>query len=321
MSKHRLFFSLAAGALAAIAPACVSAPPPDVSLDSIEASSLEASSLEDCTQTKDLSRAIAGCTEAIDARPKDAKLRVNRGFAHFLSGDLDRALIDYNEAIRLDANGPDAFARRGVVFRFRGEDDRAIADFTQAIALGAADPGVFVDRGTSHLAKGDNAKAIADYTVAIARDAEKTFMGQLALVLRGLAALYSDAPDRAQADFQRAVTLNPKEPFFALFLHLAERRTGSPASLPAAAPSLDMTKWPAPAIRMFLGEGPPDDVLAVRAGPVTICEAIYFTAEYMLLENRKDEAIRLYRKAVADCPVHILEGVAAGAALRSLGAG
>ncbi len=156
-------------------------------------------------------------------------------------------------------------------------------------------------------------------SIAIERDAGKTFYGQLAYVVRGLASLYSGAPDKAQADLKRAVELNPKEPFFALFLHLAERRTGSASSLASSVSNLDMTRWPAPVIRMFLHEGTPGDVLVVKGGPVTICEAVYFTAEFMQLESRKDEALSLYRRAVSDCPRHILEGVTARAALRSLG--
>jgi tetratricopeptide (TPR) repeat protein len=244
---------------------------------------------------------------------------VNRGFAHFLKKSYDPALSDFNDAIRLAPKSPDAFARRGIVHRFKGDEDRAIADFTTAIGLGYSDPNVFIDRGSAFLAKGRSAEADADFTAAIERDGDKTFAGQLGYVLRGIASLYSNAPDKAQADFGRAVELNPKEPFFAMWLHIAQRRAGSASTLAEAAGRLDMTKWPAPAVRMFLGQDAPDDVLAVNGGEVTICEADYFVAEFLVLENRKDEAVRLYRKAQGDCPSYILERVAAGAALRSLG--
>jgi tetratricopeptide (TPR) repeat protein len=310
--KQRHFRSaLAACAFSTLLSACSETPSP------IPPPSPEA--LADCNQSRDLDRAIAGCSAAIEAGSKDAQLRVNRGFSYFRKADYDRSLADYNEAIRLNPKEPAAFQRRGLTFRARGEDDRAIADFTQAINLGSTDLNVFIDRGMAHFTKGENAQAIADYTTAIERDADKTFVGQLAHVVRGLAFLYSGAPDKAQADLRRAVELNPKEPFFALFLHLAERRMGSAGSLAAATPNLDMTKWPAPVIRMFLGEGTPEAVLAVKGGEVTVCEVDYFVAEFMLLEGKKEEALRLYTKAQTDCPRYILEGVASRAALRSLG--
>jgi tetratricopeptide (TPR) repeat protein len=303
-------FTSALAALALLT-ACSAAPAP------IPAPSPE--SLADCKQTKDLARAITGCSAAIDAGSKDAQLRVNRGFAYFLNADYDRSLADYNDAIRLNPKDPAAFQRRGLTLRAKGEDDRAIADLTHALGLGSTDLNVFIDRGMAHFTKGEYPPAIADYTIAIERDADKTFAGQLAYVARGLAWIYSGAPDKAQADLKRAVELNPKEPFFALFLHIAERREGSSTSLASAAASLDMVKWPAPAIRMFLSEGAPEAVLAVKGGEVTTCEADYFVAEFMLLHSNKDEAIRLFRKAQTDCPRYILERVAAGAALRSLG--
>jgi lipoprotein NlpI len=190
---------------------------------------------------------------------------------------------------------------------------------THALSLGSTDLNVFIDRGMAHFTKGENAQAIADYTTAIDRDGGKTFVGQLGLVARGLALIYSGAPDKAQADLKRAVELNPKEPFFALFLHIAEVRTHAVQSLPAAVPGLDMTKWPAPAIRIFLGQGTPEEVLAVKGGEVTTCEANYLVGQFMLFQGKQEEAIRLFRKAQTDCPRYILERVAAGAALRSLG--
>jgi tetratricopeptide (TPR) repeat protein len=309
VSNRQLLLVLATCALAAgSAPAAFAQTP-----------SMPSNSLEDCRQTRDLDRAIAGCSEAIDSGSRDTQILVNRGFTYFLKKDYDQALADYEEAIRLDPKGSNAFARRGLLFRAKGEDDRAIADFTQALNLNSSDLSIYIDRGTAHLAKGDSVQAITDYTTVIERDAGKTFFGQLAYVVRGIAWLYSNAPDKAQLDLKRAVDLNPKEPFFALFLHLAERWTGSANSLASAVGNFDMTKWPAPAIRMFLGEGTPEAVLAVKGGEVTICEADYFAAEFMMFENRREEALRLYTKALSDCPRYILEGVAAGAALRSLG--
>lgn len=273
---------------------------------------------EECQQLKKLDVAIAACSDLIGAGSKDARVFINRGFAHFLRNEIDEAAPDLEEAVRLDPESAEAAARLGLVFHARGDEDGAIANATRALELGSRDISVYTDRGMARLAKGENRQAIADFTKVIDQDAGRTFVGQVALVVRGLAKLYSEDPGGAQVDLRLAYELNPKDPFFLMFLHIAEVGTGSPSSLAAAASRFDAAKWPGQAIRMFLHEATPEEVLAVKGGPVTICEADYLAGEFMRLEGKKDEAIRILRKADMDCPHHVLEGVAGRAALRSL---
>jgi tetratricopeptide (TPR) repeat protein len=60
---------------------------------------------DECTQTGDRDRSIAGCTRVIQRGDETAQIRAlaynNRGVAYAL-GDPDRAIADYTEAIRLD---------------------------------------------------------------------------------------------------------------------------------------------------------------------------------------------------------------------------
>ena len=82
-----------------------------------------------------------------------------------------------------------------------------------------------------------------------------------------------------------------------------------------------MGAWPAPVVRLFLGEATPAAVLSAadHADPIKkkgqVCEANFFSAEYALLQNKKDEALRLFRLAASDCPPIFLEARAAKAAL------
>src|SRR5262245_5893226 len=46
-----------------------------------------------------------------------------------------------------------------------------------------------------------------------------------------------------------------------------------------------------------------------------VCEANFFVAEYALLQNKKDEALRLYQLAASHCPPTFIEAGAAKAAL------
>jgi hypothetical protein len=82
-----------------------------------------------------------------------------------------------------------------------------------------------------------------------------------------------------------------------------------------------MNAWPAPVVRLFLGEATLAAVLSAgnHADPIKkkgqVCEANFFSAEYALLQNKKDEALRLYKLAASDCPPTLIEAKAAKAPL------
>lgn len=86
-----------------------------------------------------------------------------------------------------------------------------------------------------------------------------------------------------------------------------------------------MTQWPAPVVRMLLGEQTPEAVLAAAENPHEtirngqVCEANFYAAEFQRLQRRDDEALRLYRLALGGCPRHFIEYLATISALRSTG--
>jgi lipoprotein NlpI len=273
---------------------------------------------DDCRQTRDLDRAIAACSEAIRAGPGDSQTLVRRGFAHFLKFDYDPAFADYEAAIRRNPKAADAYRYRGVILQIRGDDDRAIADFTKALDLGLKDPLLLVDRGIAYAAKGASAQSIADFSAAIQRDPNSPF----AYLFRGIAYTYQGALEKAQADFKRGYEAGPKLPHFLIWLHIAERRANVTSDLASSMRELDMTKWPAPVVRMFLGEEAPSALLAYGVSnaatrPHGACEADFYVAEFMYLQKQRDEALRLYKSAQQNCRRNFAEWMAATAVLRS----
>ena len=94
---------------------------------------------EDCGQTADQDRKIAGCTQvlgrgAAESETSRVNAYVNRGYAYSTS-DNDRAIKDYDEAIRLDPKAERAYNARGVAYFKKGDYDRAIKDLDEAIRL------------------------------------------------------------------------------------------------------------------------------------------------------------------------------------------
>jgi lipoprotein NlpI len=158
--------------------------------------------------------------------------------------------------------------------------------------------------GRGYFAKGDRGRAIADYSEAIKRDGKNEF----AYRIRGIIYRYGNSLAQAQADFKQATELSPKNAYAALWLDIAERHSNLPSHLAEAAKRLDMGAWPAPVVRLFLGEATPAAVLSAadHADPIKkkeqVCEANFYGAEYALLQNKKDEVLRLYRLAASNRP-------------------
>ena len=269
----------------------------------------------------DNDRAIADSTEAIRLDRKYAPAYANRGNAYRAKGDNDRAIAEYSEAIRLDPKYAVAYNNRGNAYRDKGDNDRALADYSQAIRVDPNYALAYYNRGNAYGTKGDSDRAIADYSEAIRLDPKDA----LGYGNRGRLYFYQGRIAGALADFNQASEIDPADAYAALWLDIAGQRSAIPSRLPRAIAKLDMTKWPAPVIRMFLGQLPVGAVLAaaddqdVSKKMGQVCEANFYGGEFVLRQGKKAEAIGLLRLAVRDCPRGFLEWDAARAALKALG--
>ena len=138
--------------------------------------------------------------------------------------------------------------------------------------------------------------------------------------------LYADLLPKALADINQASALNPKDAYAALWLDIVNKRSNLPSRLAETAAQINMTEWPAPVIRLYLGQMTPEAVLAAADNPNAetkngrICEANFYTGEMDLQQGKKDDATRLFRRAAAaDCPKSFIEYEGAVAELKALG--
>ena len=245
----------------------------------------------------DYAHSIADFSKAIELGPKDAAESFRdyyfRGAGYFKTENYDRAISDFNQALQLNPKASSAYYLRGSSYRIKGEYDRALADFTQMIVLAPSDALNYFSRGTVYQEKGDYDKAIADYTEAIQRsDLAEAYLG------RGIANLYAGSPAEALANVVQASALDPKNMTIALWLDIVSKRNNVPSRLPESLSQLDMTKWPAPVLRMFLGQLTPDAVLAAaddrdgKTKQFQVCEANFYSGQRALEQGAKDDAIR-----------------------------
>jgi lipoprotein NlpI len=297
---------------------------------------------------KDPDRALSDCNEAIKADSRYAAAYVNRGNAYLIKSDLDHAFADFSEAIRLDPKNAWAYTERGNLYKNKGDFEHAVADLNESIRL---DPGyamVFLARGDLYRSQGDLKNAMADLDQSIRLDSNYAAAyftrGRVSYMLgnnsgalddftksikleaddatvyfnRGVAyfVIGGRLPD-AVADFKKAAELNPKDAYAALWHELAERRNNGRGQLAEAAKQLDMTVWPAPVIRQYLGELSAEQTVAAAADsdPRTklaqTCEAHFYGGELALVKKNKKDAQRQLKLAADTCPRSFIESTAA----------
>jgi tetratricopeptide (TPR) repeat protein len=301
---------------------------------------------------KDSDKALSDCNESIRIYRSYAAAYLNRGNVYLSKSDFDHAFADFNEALRLDPNNAWAYAERGNLYKSKGDFDHGIADLNESIRLDPTYALAYFARGDLYGRKGDVAHAIADMNETIRHDPNYALAyftrGHLSYMLGNAPAALEDftkaikldAEDAnsyfnrgvayyivgghnadAIADFKKATELNPKDAYAALWRDLAERRNNAPGHLAEAAKQLDMTVWPAPVIRQFLGESTAEQTFgaAFDTDPQTktaqTCETNFYSGEFALLKKNKKEAQRLLKLAADDCPPSFVESTAALAEL------
>jgi lipoprotein NlpI len=194
------------------------------------------------------------------------------------------------------------------------------ADFTRLVRLDTRDLDPRRNHGSKEQTNSDLYQIIVYYNDAIRRDPKDDD----AYFHRGLAKLYAGAVPSAMADFSQASRLDPEYAYYALWIDIIDKRRNEAGSLAQAAARFNMTKWPAPVVRLFLGETTPAAVIAAAddPNPVTrrgqLCEANFYAGEFALQQGATQDAARLFRLAAADCPRAFVEGPAAGAELAAL---
>jgi len=119
--------------------------------------------------------------------------------------------------------------------------------------------------------------------------------------------------------------LAPKGAYAALWLEIVGKRQGLASRLAQTSTQLDMTKWPAPVVKLMLGQLTADAVLASADDPNQttknnhVCEANFYSGIIALQNGGKDEAAKLFRLAVDGCPKTYAEWYGANAELKALG--
>jgi tetratricopeptide (TPR) repeat protein len=144
-------------------------------------------------------RALEYYNQAVERDQRNPDLFNDRGSTFSVLGDLDKALADFDKAISLKSDYALGHANRAWVLAAKNKHEEAVAEYDMAIKLDPSVPERFNDRGYFLLRTGQYDRAIAKPGFS------------MALENRGWAYWLKGDLDKALADFDEAVRLNPDD--------------------------------------------------------------------------------------------------------------
>ena len=288
-------------------------------------STARADAQKDCVD-KSGDEAIAACTQAIRANPRNVQAYYNRGLEYKGKLDYDRAIADYTKAIEINPKYQAAYYNRAVAYLDKGMPDHAIADHIRAIELDPRDADPHIALGRVYGSLGNYDRAIGALNKAISLGSEQSkglrntanSSGNKAYARRGYTLFFKGDFKAGAVDLLRAVEIS-NDGYSVLFRFLARARAGETATdeLEANAGRLKYRSWPFAATELLAGRSTPEATLAAVTRSDEICEANFYIGEWHLLRRDTEAAANAFQAATADqCKTVYPEYPAAAAELK-----
>jgi tetratricopeptide (TPR) repeat protein len=201
--------------------------------------------------------AVAGCASNPSA--------LDRGIAHYRSGEYFFAADDFNEAVQQAPNSVAAYVNRGITRVRLGELNGAIEDYNRAVQLAPGDPEVYFARGNALVAAGQYVPAVDDYT----RSVELSPRFARAWFNRGTARSMLGQADAAMKDWVHAIEVEP-DPWARSAMRRSaglEPQPAIAAAAPIGVPTTASTVAPAPPPGMQTDSVPLQPPATIAATP------------------------------------------------------
>ncbi len=155
---------------------------------------------------RDLPRAMAHYSRAIELMPFELDVRLQRGLAYLADGKLALALEDCNTVLEIAPDFATAHAVGAHILQNEGDYATAITAATRAIDLGHEGAAVFTTRAICYSATDCPELAMVDCLAAVELDPENSLVAHLLGQLK----LQAGELDEAKAAFDRARELAPE---------------------------------------------------------------------------------------------------------------
>lgn len=266
--------------------------------------------------------AVADYSSIIRRLPGEPIGYAARGFIYEEQGNFDAAIADFTAIVGLAPKDAFGYSLRGNALRRKGDFEKAIDDQDKAIDIDDKSARNYFDRAQSYLDEGDYRRAVGDASDGLKLSPDNSD-GRLQL---GLAQWAYGRFSDAAATFAAVVKAQPEFAYGVLWRALAQGRGGAAydGEFAQNAAKLDLSKWPAPVIKLYLGQAVADDALKAAAlGDADAvknqtCEADFYVGEWQYMHNNQAAATALIQAAQATCSHDFVEYDAAVAELKRL---
>lgn len=108
--------------------------------------------------------AAAVQSRALDLKPGDVDLWIDRGLSYAAMRAWPRAISDFDQALRIEPDKVDVLVLRAAAWRNAGDPAKALADADRALKRAPDHSEALLEHGFALLARGDRTRANADFT-------------------------------------------------------------------------------------------------------------------------------------------------------------
>jgi tetratricopeptide (TPR) repeat protein len=113
--------------------------------------------------------AAAAQSRALELRPQDVELWIDRGLSFAAMQAWPRAISDFDHAIELEPYKVEIYVLRAAAWRNSGNPGRALADADRALTIAPDDPEILLERALALQTQGNHTAAAADLEKVLKR--------------------------------------------------------------------------------------------------------------------------------------------------------
>ncbi len=212
-----------------------------------------------------------------------------RGNAYLASGYPEKALGDYNSALKLKSDSLEVSSLKAEALLRLRRYEEALASIDPVISVRPKDADAFSTRAAIFMALARLDDANAD----LRRQLSSLHPGQCAA--RGCVALRLTAYEEATEEFSKALLRQPNDPYWRLYLGVAQIRLGTKA--PVQAGNGDRGGWPQLLLAFQAGHAGEDAVAAQAISDAQRAEA-WFQFGVCAIGRDRETARRYWQKVV-----------------------
>jgi len=248
--------------------------------------------------------AISDCSSAIRVQPANWRLHELRIDLYEQARHYDDAIADYSAFIAARPDDISLLLGRANILRLAGQYDKAMADAKAAhdAEFHSAWPYVAI----SSIAFSQNKFDEAIDNIDSALDVESHYTDLY--VLKGQMLWANGRLDRASDTFEDIFAHDGMDPYAFLWLSLSEAARGKTVSadIVSRVEAVDQSRWPGPAVDLYLGKSTPEEVLQAATKEADglnhdQCEADFYVGAWQQAHGHPDDATRLLTAAVGAC--------------------